>query len=342
MNLRLLLLSMYIALGNAFRCINFYGLETEAADVVCGWKHAPWWYLSRLQASSMAIDTIRVPFSYDYVARNNFTNMDSLMTDANRLNMNVILDYHRTSSSHQSKHPDAEISLLSFFETWTKVIDRYQAYPNVYALDLFNEPQDVDTDYVNSFHYKMVNMLELRYPGRFVYVLSCPVWGSDCRNVDTAFPGIPSNRIRIGIHLYPFTSTEYSMDSLFPKSIPAHKWIVGETGYMHTDRQNVEWFQSFLTYLKKRNITDVCLWTIAHSSDTGGWFDDNCETINDKKVQMMQNLWPKINRRHLNRLAIDHSHMMNITESGTKFHLRGKRFICDNEAISNNTLIPCP
>lgn len=329
--------------ATAMRCMNFYGLETESKDLVCSWKHAPWWYLSRLQAGSMAIDTIRVPFSHQYVQEGNFTNLDALMVDSQRLGFRVMLDYHRTFSTHQSPHPDAEISLLDFFNTWTTIVDRYVAYSSLFALDLFNEPQDVDFTYMNDFHYKMVQMLELRYPKRFTYILDCPVWGSDCRNIDLMIPGIEPSRIKLGIHLYPFTSTETSLDSIFNKNVPSNRWIVTETGYMANDRQHVEWFTSFLQYIKKRNITDVCLWTIAHSVDTGGWWNDDCETYNDKKNQIMQNLWPKgsIGGRHFNRLAIDNPHMVNITESGTKAHLRGKRFVCNNETIDNDSLIPC-
>lgn len=335
-----LLLLFFLPVVLCMKCMNYYGLETESYDLVCSWKHQPWWYLDRLK-NDMNIDTLRIPFSAEYVSRGNFTNLDALMIDSQRVGFRVILDYHRTNSSHQSKHPGAESTLREFVDVWTTIIDRYLAYPNLWAVDLFNEPQDVDAEWMNVFNHRLVSTLEFRYSGRLVYILSCPEWGSDCRNIDLDIPGVEPARVKVGIHLYPFTSGALSLDSLMSKHIPANRWVVGETGYNINDRQHAEWFSFFVGYLKKRNVTDVCLWTIAHSSDTGGWFDDNCETLLTKKVQALTPLWGGVpTARRVNQFSfLDKPHVVNRTETGGKHH--GLRVPKNNTAI-NQTPPPNP
>jgi hypothetical protein len=47
------------------------------------------------------------------------------------------------------------------------------------------------------------------------------------------------------------------------------------------------WANRFLSYLTDRKIQNACLWTIAHSDDTDGWFNDDCEHFDYDKAKML-------------------------------------------------------
>lgn len=329
------LLLLLITSASAMKCINYYGMETEKADLVCRWKHEPWWYLDKLKFS-MGVDTVRVPFSYDYIQANNFTIMDTMFVDARRAEMKIILDYHRTNSSHQSPHPDAEIDIAHFAAAWTTVIDRYVNNPALWALDLFNEPQDVDNVYLNNFYVQFISYLEMLYPKRFVYFLGCEEWGSKCQRISNKIPGIEPSRVKISIHLYPFSVPMEKISQYAPNG---SDWVVGETGYDIKENGDFDWFTKLLAYLKSKNVYDVCLWTIAHSADTGGWFEDDCETLIASKVDAMKSFWSV---RPPDNPVANNQKPVNVPPRRKPGHHLRKLFIHNNDTVYDYSSSPYP
>lgn len=278
--------------SDVMRCMNFYGLETERAGFVCDWQHGPSWYLERLQ-KDLDINTIRLPFSYDYVKANNLINMDIFISECHRLNLNVILDYHRTSSSHQGPTPEESLSLQEFVDTWMTVLNRYYTIPEVMGVGIFNEIQlHEDFDYTVGMHREVMNQIEYYFPERFSFFVGCPDWGGNCSKM--IFPHEQlTNRTYIEVHKYIFSgnSVEEDWDISIPYYIPPERWFIGETGWKHGDPKEREWAETFLAYLKKRGIYNVCAWTIAHSGDTEGWWKDDCQTFNWEKAALLKSLW---------------------------------------------------
>ena len=56
------------------KCMNFYGLETPYKNFVCLWKNKPEFFLRRLQ-QDMNINTVRLPFSYEYITGSDISRM---------------------------------------------------------------------------------------------------------------------------------------------------------------------------------------------------------------------------------------------------------------------------
>lgn len=290
--LYILLLCTVYALEN-IRCINYYGFETPFKNLVCSWKNDPEFYLRKL-ITEMHINTIRLPFSYEYITGNDLSRMDSMISLCRDLNINVILDWHRTWSSHQGAIPEEGITLDIFISAWMNLLDRFKGYHNVVGVGIFNEIQlNNDFAYANNLHTQVITMLEQQFPDRFYYFAGCPSWGGNCS--DMHLESLPVwNRTFIEVHKYRFSgrSDRADWDISIPNRIPYNHWFIGEVGWKQEDDRDTTWGMGFMQYLQQRNITNVCLWTIAHSGDTNGWFNDDCMTFNKPKADIiMQSIW---------------------------------------------------
>lgn len=278
------------ALAN-IQCVNFYGLETEDENLVCHWKKPPGYYLETLK-SLLGVNVVRLPFSHSYVRKGNWRNMDEFVSTCDQLGIKVVFDYHRTWSSHQSKQPDAEISMADFLETWKMVLDRYKDHPSAWGVDLFNEVQHSDFSYVNSFDATAIATLEAIFPGRYVFWIGCAEWGSNCEGM---FPDQNShmwNRTFVSPHMYHWHGSDHSEwdRRIQPDRFKGHI-AVGEVGWKVPTEAS--WGDRYLAYLENRGIYNVCFWTIAHSWDTGGLWYDDCETLEWEKFYRLQRFWGK-------------------------------------------------
>lgn len=286
------LLSWIVVAFATIRCMNFYGLETERASFVCDWIHSPVWYLERLKYD-LSINTIRIPFSFQYVQYSDMKQLDMFMSECHRLQLDVILDYHRTWSDHQGPTPEEGITLDQFISTWIKILERYEHYDILKGVGIYNEIQlDNDFTYTNWLHETVITQLESRFPERFSYFAGCPNWGGNCSLMDLSHMDT-WNRTYIEVHKYLFSGNSVVEDweVSIPRRIPPERWFVGEVGWKQGDDTHRNWAEGFLAYLKNRNITNVCAWTIAHSGDTEGWWHDDCETFSWEKAALLKTLW---------------------------------------------------
>lgn len=288
-----LLFLVTTVVSQPLKCMNFYGLENDRKGFVCDWVHPPEFYVDKLQRE-LGINTIRLPFSYEYTTQGDLSKMDNFIQMAKSKNIRIILDYHRTWSSHQGPLPEEGISMQTFINAWIHLLHRFQMYDNIFGVGVFNEIQSRDVQYTLRMHEQVISSIESVFPNRFSYFAGCPQWGGDCSEIDLSH--MPTwNRTFIEIHKYHFSGTGDNRDWDFsmPKRIPADKWFVGETGWKHDIPHEREWAKRFIEYLKQREIQNVCYWTIAHSGDTDGWFRDDCETYNNEKSLLSRSLWEK-------------------------------------------------
>lgn len=284
------LLCLLVYNCHAYRCINFYGIETEAAKPVCSWVHEPSWYLDEL-VKKVHIDSIRLPFSYQYASCGNFTYMDNIIYEAAARNISIILDYHRGYADKQGPRPvEEEISEFDWGTIWLLVLHRYQKYTNIKALTLFNEWQDMDRNEAEQMQLRLVREIEMEFPGRYEYMLGCVDWGKNCAGMFTSLMNEPFfNRSYVEVHMYAFTNyTTDKLEETFPKR--PLRTFVGEIGWMNNE-QETKWAETALKWLKRKRISDVCFWTLAHSIDTGGIYKDDCITEETKKMDMFNSLF---------------------------------------------------
>lgn len=271
------------------RCFNIYGLETELKNTVCSWKYPTRYYLEILQ-QNMAINTIRLPFSHEYIREGNFSIMDTVIEDCDDLEFKIILDFHRIYPTHQSKDPEEGISRAEFVATWKTILSRYYNHSSVWGVGVFNELQCTDCfEYANHLYLDVIKDLESTYPDRFTYILGGTNWGRNLSHINVT----GCNRIFYEYHAYSFTGdqTPEQWNELIPASIGPSQIIIGEMGWMTHQPEQVAWTRRFINYLKMRNITNVCAWTIAISQDTGGWWQDDCQTFDHDKASLFTSIW---------------------------------------------------
>lgn len=277
---------------DGLRCMNFYGLETESANFVCSWVHPPRYYLQLLK-EYMFINSIRVPFSQDYVKKGDFRLLDQFFDDCDEFGILIILDYHRTHSTHQSPSPTSETSYGDFLDTWITLLNRYKDRPSMYGVSIFNEIQFTnDFTYSNNIHATIITDLERLFPERFYYFAGCPNWGGNCSGMELSNHPV-WNRTFIEVHKYQFsgTSTPEDWEVSIPPRIPADHWFIGEFGWRQDSQQDRNWANMFIDYMRARKIYNACAWTIAHSSDTQGWWNDDCNTFDWDKANLLFGLW---------------------------------------------------
>ena len=282
---------------NPIKCINYYGFETERKKPVCDWVNQPDFYLRTLK-EYMDINTIRLPFSYEYVNSGDLSGMDSFIKMSTDYNIQVILDYHRTWASHQGPEPLEKVSMAQISHIWATVANRYKDNPYVIGIGVFNEYQGRNVTYLNLYHKTIVTYIEKHHPGRYYYFLGCAVWGHNCNDVAYEVDGVTSDRIYIDFHTYRFIYDQWQeehlptvLDQQLPHSIPPSKILVGEIGWKQDVDIERKWAIAALDYFKQRNVTSACGWTIAHSADTGGWFNDDCLTFRYDKADILRNFW---------------------------------------------------
>lgn len=269
--------------------MNIYGLETERMGLVCDWFRPTSDYLDDL-VYSLRINYIRVPFSYDYLLHNDFTKLDMLVKECEIRNISIILDWHRNSASHQGPTPEEFFSLQTFVDSWLQLLRRYNESKAVQGVGIYNEVQLNDVDYVINMHNFTIHAIEEVFPNRFLYFAGCPEWGGNCAGMGALMTFSMWDRIYIETHQYIFSgdANENSWNKSLPEGIPSNKWFIGETGWKISQ---TSWAITWLEYLQRRHISNVCLWTLALSWDTDGWWQDNCQFPENAKFETMQIFW---------------------------------------------------
>ena len=276
---------MILSAEPQIRCVNFYGLETERMNFVCDWVNHPHYFVDKL-IEDIDLTTFRVPFSHDFLKEGNLTILDEFVFMCDKHNLSIILDWHRTHKTHQGYGPLQEVSLSEFISTWLWLLHRYNESRSVQGVGIFNEYQGSATAAVLEYSVPLIQEIEAMFPRRFYYFVGCPGWGGDCSSMGVLLTLDEWERTFVEVHKYIFSGTDW--DQSIPVEIPATHWFVGETGWKQ-DQQ--AWGDRFFDYLKKRNITNVCFWTIAHSGDTEGLWNDDCHNIYPKKLDTLRRFW---------------------------------------------------
>lgn len=278
----LFLLISFTLATDPIRCVNFFGVETERKSPICDWANPPKYYLKYLK-DAVGLNTVRIPYSKEYVNGKDFKKLDLLVDQAHELDLRVILDYHRSYASHQGAVPTEGFSLGAFIDTHLTVMERYK--DKAFGVGVFNEIQINDAHYVNAINHATANAIESQFPNKFHYFLGCSTWGHDCRNI--TLPSGLENRSYIDIHQYAFTDKLSTRESMIPGP-DYDKYFVGEIG---AKQEDMPWLKDYFKFLKNKNITNMCYWTIAHSHDTGGLWKDDCKTVEEEKIDLLLDFW---------------------------------------------------
>jgi hypothetical protein len=289
---------MILCIGSAvaeLRAVNTYGLETELAyecGLSCCWIKPNEYYIEK--ASAMGFNSIRLPFSAEYINKGDFRLMDSVISKACSLNMTVVLDYHRTWSGHQGNWYETNID--DFVDVWHRILYRYYEYPLVRYADLFNEFQDGNdkASFWNDIMTESILRLDTIFPGRWHYFVGGTNWGGNLNGIRVRVPDDVSERVSYTVHKYSFSmSGDYRHDyDVSFGGHPPEKLFIGEFGWIQSDDKQRQWGKMFLDYLKEKNIRNTAFWCLSwFSHDTEGMLKQNCIDVEEEKLNMLKNFW---------------------------------------------------
>ena len=277
-----------------YACLSIYGLETPLQNTVCSWKHPGSFYVE--QAQKLGFNMIRIPVSIQYLVETDLNILDHLITACAHQNMVFCLDFHRVTNARQEESWDAGIrdyarvsSRKEMRDIMLSAITRYEHVPQFVGFNSWNEYTGTNATYKQEWDLFIFDEVERLFPSRFVYFPTGLFWGGDLIGYSLENASY-ADRILYSVHKYHFSGTgdRNDWDKSFGNVFPAHKLIVGEYGFR--DPQDLNWGQQFVNYLVEKNIRNHCFWTVAHSGDTGGLWEDDCETLNTKKVAIIKPL----------------------------------------------------
>ena len=282
------------------RCFSFMGLETELYNSDCSWEQPLEFYMNEL--GKRGFDYVRIPFSGKYIEIGDFSVMDHFFYSAKLNNMSIILDWHRNMNSGWQGDWLDDLNIEKYFQLYYKLLDRYYMKPELQVVSLFNEYKGMNFPYWKEQMEYVVLKMEEKYPNRFYWLIGCPQWSGNCRQMD--WSNLPFyDRIRLDIHKYEFSrgpnQEQYEDDWNFSFPKDRNKTIVGEWGFLSDKPEQVEWAKRFVNWLKQENITDACFWIggVSSSGDTGGLWKD-CKVFDEMKFDIVKSLWDK-DHRHL-------------------------------------------
>ena len=271
--------------------INWFGFETEYKNLMCSWVHDIDWNLKTMKG--IGFNYIRLPFSEEFVKEGNWENMDKFFDKSLQYDMKVVLDFHRLHSTHQSFKPyDEKYTFDDFLFSWKTILDRYSGYSNLVAVDIFNEYQGSNYVEWNNLARQIVSFLEFHFPNRFEFFVGGTNWGGNIHYMDLSDLSF-SDRIRYSIHKYWFSDSK-PYEEKWNYSFGDHPPVVnvGEWGYKSDEVREVQWARDFVEYLIEQDIRDTFFWTWSwNSGDTAGILLQNCETIDNEKMELLNHLW---------------------------------------------------
>jgi hypothetical protein len=275
-------------------CISIYGLETSLKNTVCSWSHPATYYMTKVK--ELGFNSVRIPLSIQYIVENDFAVLDSIVHHADTIGLKLVIDIHRVSNARQEENPDKgmqEYQKVStrddFVINVIKVLSRYVNSSSVIGLNSWNEYTGIDVNYKREWDIHFFNHIEAAFPNRFVFFTTGLMWGGILSGF-TLEDQPWAYKLYYSVHKYHFSGTGNRQDweSSFGNAFPPHKIVVGEWGFR--DPEDMQFGREFTDYLLDKGIYNQCFWTIAHSSDTGGLWKDDCENINWNKYEIIKKL----------------------------------------------------
>jgi endoglucanase len=280
--------------NSIIRGISWFGFETERRDLMCLWTHDIQWNLEKMD--ELGFNSIRLPFSYDFVQAGQWQKMDEFFDAVQKTNLTVALDFHRIEDTHQSAKPyNDKVSFDKFLEAWNVILGRYHTVPNLVAVDCFNEFQSQDYVEWNNLARQIVGYIEKHYAERFIYYIGGTQWGGNIHYVNLDDLPFAKERIKYTIHAYWFSIQQEPLESGWEWSFGEHDRLVinvGEWGFISSSPKETDWAIRFIAWLKTKGIYNSYLWTWSYNSgDTQGVLKEDCHSIDDKKMSIVWSYW---------------------------------------------------
>ena len=319
------------------RAVNWFGLETANCSPHGLWSRSMGDVLDQIR--SFGFNALRVPYanqcldpaakatSIDYgqnpslVGRSPLGVLDSLVAEAGKRGLRIILDQHRPDTGGQSalwytpQYPESR-----WMADWTMLARRYASDTTVIGADLHNEPHGAacwgcgdrardwaaaatragDATLAANPHWLiLVEGVETSKDGASSW------WGGNLRDVAARPLRLATpDRVVYSPHDYPRSvfSQPWFSASTYPANLAAvwdRNWgylartgsapvLLGEFGSRLTDTSDKQWMSVLVGYLRSAGIS-YAYWSFnPNSGDTGGLVKDDWRTPETAKLAALQ------------------------------------------------------
>jgi hypothetical protein len=277
-----------------YACLSVYGLETPLKNTVCSWQHPAGYYIEK--AHQLGFNTIRIPLSIQYIVENDLKVLNEMVASCQKFDVRFFLDFHRVNNARQQESWDVGIrestlvhSRQEVREAMMSVVKKFEKVPQFVGMNSWNEYAGTNVTFKTEWDQYIFDEVERLFPARFTYFPTGVLWGGDLAGY--SLENLPyAKRIIYSVHKYHFsgTGTREDWERSFGTRYPPFKLFVEEYGFR--DPEDLDWGEGFVDYLVEKDIRNHCFWTVAHSGDTGGLWKDDCETLDTKKLEIVQPL----------------------------------------------------
>ena len=313
--------------------LSWFGFETQDFVVDGLWQHSMTTYLDQLQ--SLKITTLRVPFSAEWIYYNfdlypydGLLNadpdnqhkkaieiLDTLFDECEERGIYIMLDLHRLQNTYISElwySPfDRQFTTDTYFAVWERMLTRYGGRPNLFAVDLLNEPHgsatwgsgNPSTDW-NTFVEVAIPRLGTKFSSfSFLFLVEGIVWGHTFEGYVQHPLNIPGYEDRIIFSPHSYGKSVVPGTSM-DRNVLYHNWD-HDFGFLRTEHNktvvpgewggrtdlDADWMNVFVDYLVERNMTNNFLWSWGpNSGDVQGLLLDDWTTLDNFKVGVMHRL----------------------------------------------------
>lgn len=324
--------------------VNWFGFETETYDLHGLWKVSMSSILDFLTKNKF--NAVRVPFSTEIALALDKTKCTSINTTANPGMVNwtsgqlmdhlvkecakrgivVMFDMHRLIGAGVITELwyDKTYTEDIVIKAWLNIVNRYKNSPNVFAVDLKNEPHGVATwggDASTNWHaaaQRIGNAILKVNPKLLVMVEGVAThnnvyswWGGNLVGVkDLPVKLSVPNKLVYSPHVYgpSVADQSYFSDTTFPSNLSAI-WdrdfgnvkknklgsiMIGEFGgHMKASNKDDVWQKAMGEYIKTNSI-DFFYWCVnPNSGDTGGLLDEDWVTPIKPKLDLLASICPE-------------------------------------------------
>jgi endoglucanase len=323
--------------------VNWFGLETETYDLHGLWKNSMTMMLDFVKKHNF--NALRIPFSTEVALNldgikctsvNTKANpgmdgwsvgqfMDHLVSECAKRGILIMFDMHRlvgtgliTEVWYDNVYTEEKVT-----KAWLNMVNRFKNAPNVFAMDLKNEPHGKATwggDAGSDWHAaaQRIGTAILKANPKVLVVVEGvdnykgvgSWWGGSLAGVKDLPVRLPvANKIVYSPHVYgpSVANQSYFSDGSFPANLPA-VWdrdfgyvkknnlgslLIGEFGgHMKAANRDDVWQKAVCKYFKENSI-DFFYWCLnPNSGDTGGLLDDDWVTPVQAKLDMLADVCP--------------------------------------------------
>lgn len=182
-------------------------------------------------------------------------------------------------------------------DAWVNVARRYKNAPNVFAMDIKNEPHDVQWDSWAAACERIGNAILSVNPNVTIGVAGCTkiTWSDNVGNASSrpVKLNVP-NKVFYTPHFYKYGGGASYFDECF-----GNLWktgatvIIGEVGYDENDGQDAAWFRDFVAYCNSIGFVDSFYWCMnPNGGSNHSILDPDSTNVRSNKVASINKICP--------------------------------------------------